>query len=77
MKTVLVLLILLVVVAGLGYYRGWFNLSSRNDQGKPNVTLSVDKDKIEADKDKVVNSVQDLGHKAAAKAAATTQKAQE
>lgn len=76
MKTMLILLALVVVI-GLGLYRGWFNLSSRNGQGNPNVTLSVNKDKIEADKDTVVDKMQDLGHKAGDKIAATTQKAQD
>jgi uncharacterized protein YxeA len=77
MKTVLIVLALIVVVGvGLGFYLGWFNFSSRNDTGKPNVTLSVDKDKVEADKDKVVDKVQDLGHKAVDKIAATTQTTQ-
>jgi hypothetical protein len=38
--------------------------------------LSMDKGKMEADKDEVVDKVQDAGHKAADEVAATTQKAQ-
>ena len=77
MKTVLIVLVLIVVVGGgLGLYLGWFNFSSRDDAGKSSVTLSVDKDKIEADKDKVVDKVQGLGHEAADKVAATTQTTQ-
>lgn len=62
MKNALMVLALIVVVGvGLGFYLGWFNFSSRSDAGNPNVTLSVDEGKIEADKDKVLNQVQDLG----------------
>jgi cell division protein FtsX len=62
MKTLLIVLAVLVVVGvGLGFYLGWFNLSSRSDKAEPNVTLSVDKAKIEADKDKVVEKAKDLG----------------
>jgi hypothetical protein len=77
MKTVLIVLAL-IVVGGvvLGFYRGWFSVSSKNTDGKSNVMLTVDKDKIGADKDKAVDKVQDLGHKAADEVAATTQKAQ-
>ena len=74
MRTVLILLALIVVV-GVGL--GWFHFSSRNDKGEPSVTLSVDKDKITTDKDKLVNKVQDLGHQAADKIAPTTQKARD
>jgi hypothetical protein len=76
MKTLLILLAVVVVVGvGLGFYLGWFNLSSSNDAGKPDVTVSVDKDKIESDKGTVVDTVQDLGHKAADKIETTSQKA--
>lgn len=69
------LVLLLVVIVVVGVFLGWFHFSSSNDTGAPNVTLSVDKDKIEADKNKVVDKAQDLEHKAVDKAAATTQKA--
>ena len=72
MKTLLVLLAVIVV---LGVALGWFKFSSRSDHGHANVTLSVDKDKMVADKDKVVDQVQDLGHKADDKIVATTRKA--
>ena len=75
MKILLIVLAVVVVVGVLGFYQGWFNFSSSDDKGQANVKVSVDKDKIEADKDKVVDTVQDLGHKAADKIEATTQKA--
>ena len=71
------LVILLVVIVVVGVYLGWLHFSSSNDTGKPNVTLSVDKDKIEADKNKMVDRMQDLEHKAMDKTPATTQKAQD
>jgi uncharacterized protein YxeA len=66
----LVLLLVVIVVAGV--FLGWFHFSSSNDTGKPNVTLSVDKDKIEVDKNKVVDKMQGLGHKPADKTAVAT-----
>lgn len=73
MKLILLLVVILVVAGCLG----WLHFSSSNDAGKPNVTVSVDKDKIEADKDKVVDKVQGLEHRAADKTTATTQRAQD
>jgi hypothetical protein len=47
-----VLAVLLILVVGLGFYRGWFALSrSASDAGsnKVNVNLTVDPDKMKAD----------------------------
>lgn len=57
-----VVVLLLVGIAGLGFYRGWFQLSSDRDNAehKVNTTFTVDKDKIREDKEKV----QELGHQA-------------
>ena len=75
MRGFLILIVLIVAgVAGLGFYRGWFHVASDSAADKANVTLTVDKDKIEQDKNKAVDKVQDLGHQAKEKAAATTQK---
>ena len=75
MRGFLILIVLIIAgVAGLGFYRGWFHLASDSAADKPNVTLTVDKNKIEEDKTKAVDKMQDLGHQAKEKAAATTQK---
>ena len=70
-----IVLVMLVLIVGLGFYLGWFDLSSQHNKGEPGVILSVDKAKIEADKNTVVDKAQELGHEAAAKIAATTRKA--
>jgi len=54
MKRFLVVIVLVVVVVlagvgGLGFYRGWF-------------TLAMDRGKIQADKEKVVEKVDNLTH---------------
>jgi hypothetical protein len=63
MKRVLfpALIVLVLLVVGLGFYRGWFTLSGSNaDKGsnKVNVNLTMDGDKFEEDaqtvKDKAV-----------------------
>ena len=63
MRAFLIVVVLLVVgIAGLGFYRGWFQLSSDTDHAdhKVNTTFTVDEDKIREDKEKV----QGLGHQA-------------
>jgi hypothetical protein len=64
MRNLLTLIVLIVIVGvGLGVYLGWFRFSSHDDRGQTNLTLSVDKDKIEAVRDTVVGNVEDLEHK--------------
>jgi hypothetical protein len=61
MRGFLVVLVLLVVGAvGFGFYRGWFQLSTDTTAGKSNATITVDKDKIQADQDKLKKEVQDV-----------------
>lgn len=58
MKTLLKLLVLVVVVvAAVGFYLGWFHLSSRSDESSPNLSLTVDEEKFEADKDKLMEKL--------------------
>ena len=78
MKRVFIVLVLIVVgVAALGLYRGWFHVASDSDAGKRSVTVSMDQGKIEEDKDKAVGKVEDAAHQAKESAAATTQKTKE
>ena len=63
MKALLVVVVLLVVgIAGLGFYRGWFQVSSNtnNADHKVNTTFTVDQDKMQEDKERV----QELGQQA-------------
>lgn len=41
--------VLLVIVAGVGFWQGWFSFSSGDADGRTDLTLSVDKEKIEQD----------------------------
>ena len=64
MRTLLVVVVLLLVgTAGLGLYRGWFDLSTDHTDHKPSATITVDKDKIHADEEKAREKVQGLGKK--------------
>ena len=72
-RMLLVLALIVAVVAGLGFYMGWFHFSSGGDGNSAHVTVSMDKGQIEKDKDKAVDKVQDLGQQAKDKVATTTQ----
>jgi hypothetical protein len=54
MRTLLVVVVLLAVgIAGYGFYRGWFQLSTNSADQKPSATFTMDKDKIHADEERV------------------------
>jgi len=76
-RVLLVLVLIVAVVAGLGFYMGWFHFSSGSDDNNAHVTVSVDKGQIQEDRDKAVDKVQDLGQQAKGEVATTTQKAQD
>jgi hypothetical protein len=60
---VFVAVVLLVGIGGVGFYRGWFDLSTNNAGQTPSATITVDKDKIHADEQKAKDEVQGLGQK--------------
>lgn len=62
MKTLLgVAALLLVGIVGLGFYLGWFGLSTGGSDEKPTATVTVDTDKIHADEEMAREKLQDLG----------------
>jgi hypothetical protein len=69
----LVLALIVVIIAGLGFYMGWFHVSSGSDGGNSHVTVSVDKDRIQKDKDKALDTVEDLGQPAKDKVETTVE----
>lgn len=63
MRAILIFVVLLLVgIAGVGFYRGWFQISSDRDntENRVNTTFTVDEDKIREDKEKM----QELGREA-------------
>jgi hypothetical protein len=57
------ILLLLVIIASIGFYRGWFTLSTQNDgnrDGNIEVKLNVNRDKMDADAKAGQNKVQEL-----------------
>lgn len=55
---VFVLVLLLVGIVGLCFYRGWFRLSIDGTDHQPSATVTADRDKILADEQKVKEKVQ-------------------
>jgi hypothetical protein len=68
----LIVLVLVVAVVGLGFYRGWFHVSSVRADDKPNVTFSADPVKIQDDKKTALEKVHNLGGQVKDKAAVPT-----
>jgi hypothetical protein len=54
---------ILLTLAVIGYYRGWFHANAQNANGHETVTLTVDKDKMNQDKSIAEQHLQDLEHK--------------
>jgi hypothetical protein len=67
MKMMKTIVVLGLCVAGLGYYRGWFTLSSHGrdaESNKAEVKLTVDPDKVKEDVGKVKEKTTELGNEA-------------
>lgn len=74
---VIAIVLLLVGIACLGFYRGWFSLSMDNTDQQPSATFTMDKDKIQADEQKAKDKVQGLGQEAEEKFGDRTDKVKE
>ena len=59
-----VVVLLLVGIVGVGFYRGWFQLSTDTTDQRPSATITVDKDKIHADEQKAKDEMQGFGQEA-------------
>jgi hypothetical protein len=78
MKNLVIVLVVLVVgIVGLGFYQGWFQLSTDNTDHKSKVTFTVDQDKIQEDEAKAKEKVHGLGHQAKERTSDRTDKAEE
>jgi len=64
-KLLLVLLVLIVLVAGVGFYRGWSDVSTSRDSntGKAGVELTFDQDKMKSDTQKAQHQITDEARK--------------
>src|SRR5262245_8050174 len=62
-KLFVVLVVLAIGVAALGFYRGWFNVEwEKRPDGKGQITGTVDEEKIKQDRKAAEERVRDLGH---------------
>jgi len=65
MKRLFTLIVLVVIaVAALGYYLGWFQVTRTDADGKPGVTVTVDKDKVHQDEQRAKEKASQLKDKA-------------
>jgi hypothetical protein len=71
-RLLIVLVVLAVAVAGFGYYRGWFSFSTSSGDDKANFNITVDKDKIQGDKESAKENIKGLQDKAQQKTGAST-----
>ena len=73
MRRLLIVLVLVVAgIAGLGFYQGWWRLSTGGTDGKTNVPVTVDQEKIEQDKEKAKEKMKELEQKVKEKTNAAT-----
>jgi len=58
MRRFLTVIVLIVAgVVALGFYRGWFHLTSDKAADKSNISVTVDKHKIQQDKQKAADKM--------------------
>ena len=72
-----VIILLLACIAALGFYRGWFHLSTDSRDNQPSATVTVDKDTIHKDEQKVKDEVSGFGQEAKEKIGGRPGKAKE
>ncbi len=65
MRTLIIVIVLIALgIAGLGYYRGWFAVATNNGDQSPSATVTVDKAKFREDEQKAKDDVKGLGREA-------------
>jgi predicted negative regulator of RcsB-dependent stress response len=67
--------LLLVGIVGVGFYRGWIQFSAENVEQTTSATVTVDKNKIHADEQHAKQDIQDLGKAAKEKTGEWSNKA--
>jgi hypothetical protein len=60
-KLIIALVVIVVGVAALGYYEGWFQASTRQSDHKADLRVTIDKDKIRDDAERAKEEVQSAG----------------
>lgn len=60
MRALGALFLVLLVVAAIGWFRGWFQVSTTHAGGRDRVAVTVDRDRIEGDAEAAKQQVADL-----------------
>jgi hypothetical protein len=63
MRLLGMLVAVLLVVAVVGYFRGWFHVVETNADGQRTISVTVDKDKLQQDEAKAKQKLQSLEQK--------------
>ena len=72
--------LIIILVAAVGFNRGWFSMSTENQQPeghKIDVNISLDGDKVKAEADTVKEKAVELAEDVKVKAAETKEKAED
>ena len=78
MKTLFAMAVALVIaIVVVGFYRGWFQLSTDTADETTSATITVDKDKIHEDEQKTKENLQHFGQAATEKVGSRTGKVEE
>lgn len=54
------LVIVVLIVVGIGYFRGWFTVTRQEQPGQTNVEVKIDKEKVKDDADEVARKAREL-----------------
>jgi hypothetical protein len=81
MNRFLIVIVLLAVcvagLVGLGLYEKWISFSSDSLNGKGNITLTVDKDKMQEDEKKALDEIKGVGQQVKDKVSGTSEKSKD
>jgi hypothetical protein len=76
-RLLIVFVLIVAAIVGLGFYLGWFRVESDKNTDKVHINFTVDRDKIEADKQKALEKMHGLGHQSTDKTTVPTGKGQD
>jgi len=60
-RLAIVVVVVFVGLAALGFYQGWFQFATESTDHKTQLNLTIDKDKIHGDTEKARQESEDLG----------------
>ncbi len=54
------LVIVLLIISAVGFYRGWFSVSTEEQPGETNVQLKIDKERIKEDTEEATRKAKEF-----------------